>query len=60
MLAKASGTSETGTMASIISLRTPGSLICEGGEFRMEDKDLVAKLGRGLEGSVKVPAGALR
>ena len=38
---------------------TPGSVICEGGELRMEDKDLVEELGRGLEGSVKVPAGAL-
>ena len=35
------------------------SVTCEGGEFRMEDKDLVAELGGGLEGSVKVPAGAL-
>ena len=31
---------------------TPGSVICEGGEFRMEDKDLVEELGEDL----KVPS----
>ena len=38
---------------------TQGSVICEGGEVCMEDKDLVEELGRGPEGSVRVPSGAL-
>ena len=31
---------------------TPGSVICEGGEFRIEDKNLVEELGEDL----KVPS----
>ena len=27
---------------------TPGPVICEGGEFRMEDKDMVEEFERGL------------
>ena len=38
---------------------TPGSVICQGGKFCMEDQDLVEELRRRFKGSVKVPAGAL-